>query len=264
MTSVLGLDEPAVDELCRRVAPFGRLWKANLLGPGNIVVSGDAPALEQHRADRHRARGHEGHPAQGRRCVSLGTDEARRRSARRRCWPRHRSPPRASRFTPTSTPRRTPTPTTSAARSSPRFFRASAGKTRCAGCSPTASTRSTKSGPAASSPDLLKRIDRKIPCTSIPATVMTPANESSRSSASGNQQIPSSGLFLGLLAVDGDDYNRHTIDLMRNGLSLTSTSSGDRSRFRCVGLGATETLSSGCDDHGRGTERNFRWAVAST
>ncbi len=46
MTSVLGLDEPAVDELCRRIAPFGRLWKANLLGPGNIVVSGDTPALE--------------------------------------------------------------------------------------------------------------------------------------------------------------------------------------------------------------------------
>ena len=41
MTSVLGLDEPAVDELCRRVAPAGRLWKANLLGPGNIVVSGE-------------------------------------------------------------------------------------------------------------------------------------------------------------------------------------------------------------------------------
>jgi [acyl-carrier-protein] S-malonyltransferase len=47
MTSVLGLDEAAVDELCRRVAPFGRIWKANLLGPGNIVVSGDATALEQ-------------------------------------------------------------------------------------------------------------------------------------------------------------------------------------------------------------------------
>jgi [acyl-carrier-protein] S-malonyltransferase len=46
MTSVLGLDETAVDELCRRISPFGRLWKANLLGPGNIVVSGDAPALE--------------------------------------------------------------------------------------------------------------------------------------------------------------------------------------------------------------------------
>ena len=46
MTSVLGLDETAVDELCRRISPFGRLWKANLLGPGNIVVSGDAPALQ--------------------------------------------------------------------------------------------------------------------------------------------------------------------------------------------------------------------------
>ena len=45
MTSILGLDEPKVDELCTRIAPFGRLWKANLLGPGNIVVSGDAAAL---------------------------------------------------------------------------------------------------------------------------------------------------------------------------------------------------------------------------
>ncbi len=47
MTSVLGLDELRVDELCRRIEPFGRLWKANLLGPGNIVVSGEAKALEQ-------------------------------------------------------------------------------------------------------------------------------------------------------------------------------------------------------------------------
>ena len=46
MVSVLGLDENQVDELCRRIEPFGRLWKANLLGPGNIVVSGDLPALE--------------------------------------------------------------------------------------------------------------------------------------------------------------------------------------------------------------------------
>jgi len=45
MTSVLGLDEAKVDELCIRVAPLGRLWKANLLGPGNIVVSGEAAAL---------------------------------------------------------------------------------------------------------------------------------------------------------------------------------------------------------------------------
>ena len=31
--------------MCRRVASTGRLWKANLLGPGNIVVSGDAAAM---------------------------------------------------------------------------------------------------------------------------------------------------------------------------------------------------------------------------
>jgi [acyl-carrier-protein] S-malonyltransferase len=47
MTSVLGLDEAKVDELCQRVAPTGRLWKANLLGPGNIVVSGEKPALDE-------------------------------------------------------------------------------------------------------------------------------------------------------------------------------------------------------------------------
>ena len=47
MTSVLGLDEAAVDTLCQRIAPFGRLWKANLLGPGNIVVSGESAALER-------------------------------------------------------------------------------------------------------------------------------------------------------------------------------------------------------------------------
>ncbi|MDB5352622.1 MAG: fabD [Planctomycetota bacterium] len=45
MTSVLGLDEDKIDELCVRVAPHGRLWKANMLGPGNIVVSGDKTAL---------------------------------------------------------------------------------------------------------------------------------------------------------------------------------------------------------------------------
>jgi [acyl-carrier-protein] S-malonyltransferase len=46
MTSVLGLDEAKADELCRRIAPVGRLWKANMLGPGNIVVSGEAAALQ--------------------------------------------------------------------------------------------------------------------------------------------------------------------------------------------------------------------------
>lgn len=46
MVSVLGLDEAKVDELCAKVEPHGRIWKANMLGPGNIVVSGDAAALE--------------------------------------------------------------------------------------------------------------------------------------------------------------------------------------------------------------------------
>ncbi len=46
MTSIIGLDEAAIDQLCARVAPEGRLWKANLLGPGNVVVSGERPALE--------------------------------------------------------------------------------------------------------------------------------------------------------------------------------------------------------------------------
>jgi [acyl-carrier-protein] S-malonyltransferase len=47
MASVIGLDEAKVDELCRRLAPFGRAWKANMLGPGNIVVSGEAAAMAQ-------------------------------------------------------------------------------------------------------------------------------------------------------------------------------------------------------------------------
>lgn len=51
MTSVLGLDEAKIDALCAKVAPFGKLWKANLLGPGNIVVSGDKAALEQVEAE---------------------------------------------------------------------------------------------------------------------------------------------------------------------------------------------------------------------
>lgn len=46
MVSVLGLDEAKVDELCSKVEPHGRIWKANMLGPGNIVVSGDASAME--------------------------------------------------------------------------------------------------------------------------------------------------------------------------------------------------------------------------
>ncbi len=45
MTSILGLDEHAVDELCKRFSGEAKIWKANLLGPGNIVVSGHKEAL---------------------------------------------------------------------------------------------------------------------------------------------------------------------------------------------------------------------------
>lgn len=45
MSSILGLDEAKVDEVLAKVAPAGRLWKANMLGPGNIVVSGEKSAL---------------------------------------------------------------------------------------------------------------------------------------------------------------------------------------------------------------------------
>jgi [acyl-carrier-protein] S-malonyltransferase len=47
MTSVIGLDEAKVDELCSRVASHGQIWKANLLGPGNLVVSGESAALAE-------------------------------------------------------------------------------------------------------------------------------------------------------------------------------------------------------------------------
>lgn len=46
MTSVLGLDSDQLDELVRRVnAQGGRAWKANMLCPKNVAVSGDAAAM---------------------------------------------------------------------------------------------------------------------------------------------------------------------------------------------------------------------------
>lgn len=51
MATVLGLPEPDVDALCRRLARHGRLWKANLLSPGNIVVSGERTAIARLEAE---------------------------------------------------------------------------------------------------------------------------------------------------------------------------------------------------------------------
>lgn len=46
MSSVLGLDDAQADELCRRASAHGRIWKANMLCPGNLAVSGEKSALE--------------------------------------------------------------------------------------------------------------------------------------------------------------------------------------------------------------------------
>lgn len=46
MASLLGLERTKVEELCGESRQFGRIWVANLLGPGNIVVSGEHAALQ--------------------------------------------------------------------------------------------------------------------------------------------------------------------------------------------------------------------------
>jgi [acyl-carrier-protein] S-malonyltransferase len=50
MVSIIGLDQPAVEELCAAARPAGLIQIANLLCPGNIVVSGVLPACDA--ADR--------------------------------------------------------------------------------------------------------------------------------------------------------------------------------------------------------------------
>jgi [acyl-carrier-protein] S-malonyltransferase len=45
MLSVLGLEQLKVEDLCRKAAEHGTIAIANLLGPGNIVVSGQNAAL---------------------------------------------------------------------------------------------------------------------------------------------------------------------------------------------------------------------------
>jgi [acyl-carrier-protein] S-malonyltransferase len=47
MVSVLGLDQTKVEELCTRARNAGLVEIANLLGPGNIVVSGTRAACEE-------------------------------------------------------------------------------------------------------------------------------------------------------------------------------------------------------------------------
>jgi [acyl-carrier-protein] S-malonyltransferase len=46
MASILGLERAKVEELCEAARRHGRIWIANLLGPGNIVVSGERSAID--------------------------------------------------------------------------------------------------------------------------------------------------------------------------------------------------------------------------
>ena len=45
MASILGLERDQIEALCMQARAAGRIWIANLLGPGNIVVSGERTAL---------------------------------------------------------------------------------------------------------------------------------------------------------------------------------------------------------------------------
>ena len=170
MTSVLGLDEAKVDELCR---------------PRRSA----RPALEgEHaRPGQHRRLGRDSRPCEqvepiatelgAMRVIPLAVagafhsdlmqpadDAARRGPGRRR-----RSAPRASRSTRTSTPRPTPTPTTSAGRSSPRSSPGVRWEDSMRRMLADGFDTFYEIGPGRVLTGLLKRIDRKVPCTSIPA-----------------------------------------------------------------------------------------------
>jgi [acyl-carrier-protein] S-malonyltransferase len=45
MMSLLGLEQAKVEEICQKVSAHGKINIANLLGPGNIVISGNKAAL---------------------------------------------------------------------------------------------------------------------------------------------------------------------------------------------------------------------------
>ncbi|OAT81269.1 ACP S-malonyltransferase [Desulfotomaculum copahuensis] len=47
MTAVLGLDAPAVEEICRRAGGAGVVEAVNLNCPGQVVIAGDTAALER-------------------------------------------------------------------------------------------------------------------------------------------------------------------------------------------------------------------------
>ena len=135
---------------------------------------------------------------------------------------------RAFPSTRTSTRRRMPSPTTSEPRSSPRSSRACAGKSRCGGCSPTDSTRSTKSAPAASSPVCSSGSTARFPARAFPRGSSSPTSLRL-------ELVPS--VVLGLIAANGAVYNRC------------------RSRD-AYGSGELSAQTTRCHDHGRRPKRS--------
>ena len=144
--------------------PHGRLWKANLLGPGNIVVSGET-AGPGRRSSRSRPSSGPSQvdPPGRRRRVPLRPDEAGRRAARRGPGRGRRSARRASPSTRTSTPPPTPTPTTSAGPWSPRSSSGVRWEDSMRRMLADGFDTFYEIGPGRVLTGLLKRIDRKTP-----------------------------------------------------------------------------------------------------
>ena len=170
MTSVLGLDEAKADELCRRVAPHGRLWKANLLGPGNIVVSGETAALAAVEPIATELGAMKVVPL-----AVAGAFHSRPHETGRST-----SSPRSSPGPPSSRPRipvysnvdaqpHTPTPTTSARTLVAQVLQGVRWEDSMRRMLADGFDTFYEIGPGRVLTALLKRIDRKTPCTNVPA-----------------------------------------------------------------------------------------------
>ncbi len=131
MVSILGLERVEVDKLCQEARGGEVLEIANLLCPGNIVVSGANSACERVAELAIKNGRDEGRAAGGRRSIPH-PDHAAPPTAAGRGPPASNAPTSAnSSLSPMSMPGRTTIPRRSGNCSSCRCFTRSAGKTRC-------------------------------------------------------------------------------------------------------------------------------------
>jgi [acyl-carrier-protein] S-malonyltransferase len=140
MVSVLGMERDALESLCREAARGDVLQVANLLCPGNIVVSGTKDGCARLASLAEQAGAMKVVPL----AVAGAFHTPIMEPARK---PRRRSPGRAFQSSRTSTRCRTTIPTKSANCWSGRSSRRSAGKTRSGGCWGKASIGITRSAP---------------------------------------------------------------------------------------------------------------------